>query len=107
VVRVEHVHVHPGGQAIVGNITQGQGAASPGGCSVKMRSNPMQNVNRQPLSMHWAPRCLAKTRRGSSRQSPAVIALLVGFAWAGIGPGPAGTAKTTECRSHSANFAFR
>ena len=59
---VEHVHVYEGGQAIVGNVE------SPGGegSHRNQRNNPMH------LDMHQAPRCRARTRRGSLCQSPAM-----------------------------------
>jgi hypothetical protein len=57
-VTVEHVHVHNGGQAIVGNVQ--------GGCSRNWRINPML------LDMHRAKRCGARTRSGKPCQSPAV-----------------------------------
>jgi hypothetical protein len=61
-VTVEHVHVHEGGQAIVGNVQ------NPGeGLHQNQRINPMHN-----LPMHRAPRCLARTRRRSPCQSPAM-----------------------------------
>jgi hypothetical protein len=60
-VTVEHVHVHEGGQAIVGNVeSRGEGSHR------KQRINPML------LHMHQAPRCRARTRRGSPCQSPAM-----------------------------------
>ena len=60
-VTVEHVHVHEGGQAIVGNVeSRGEGSHR------NQRNNPMQ------LAMHRAPRCRARTRRGSPCQSPAM-----------------------------------
>ena len=60
-VTVEHVHVHEGGQAIVGNVeSRGDGSHR------KRRNNPMH------LPMHQAPRCRARTRRDSPRQSPAM-----------------------------------
>jgi hypothetical protein len=52
-VTVEHVHVHIGGQAIVGSVSHSGGG----------REN---DQNR------GAPRCLAQTRRGTPCQSPAV-----------------------------------
>ena len=60
-VTVEHVHVHEGRQAIVGNVeSRGGGFAS------KAKEQPMH------LSIHQAPRCQARTRRGSPCQSPAM-----------------------------------
>ncbi len=59
---VEHVHVHAGGQAVVGTV-ETQGARIFG----NQRINPMQSK----LPMHCSPRCGAKTRRGSCCQSPA------------------------------------
>jgi hypothetical protein len=51
-VTVEHVHVHEGGQAIVGNVGRA-------GHQRKRRINPMH------LDMHRAKRCGAGTRMGS------------------------------------------
>jgi hypothetical protein len=60
-VTVEHVHVHEGGQAIVGNVeSRGDGSHR------KRRNNPKH------LPMHQAPRCRARTRRDSPCQSPAM-----------------------------------
>ena len=64
VVRVEHVTVQAGGQAIVGAVTQGGE-----GASRKVRNEPM---HRQPWPMHLSPRCGARTRQGSPCRSPAV-----------------------------------
>ena len=62
-VTVEHVHVHEGGKAIVGNVeTQG------GGLLRDQRDYPVQNK----LLMHQSPRCRARTRRGTECQSPAM-----------------------------------
>ena len=58
---VEHVHVHEGGQAIVGNVE-----APEEGAHRNQRNNPML------LDMHRAPRCRARTRRGTECQSPAM-----------------------------------
>jgi integrase len=62
-VTVEHVHVHEGGQAIVGNVgTPG------GGDRAKSEDQPMQGK----LSTHLSRRCRARTRRESLCQSPAM-----------------------------------
>jgi hypothetical protein len=59
-VRVEHVHVHSGGQAIVGMVERrGEGL------SRNQRNNPMQ------LPMHRASKCRARTRIGQPCQAPA------------------------------------
>ena len=55
VVRVEHVTVQAGGQAIVGAVTQGGG-----GGHRKVRIEPM---HRHPWPMHRSPRCGARTRQ--------------------------------------------
>jgi hypothetical protein len=55
-VTVEHVHVHQGGQAIVGHVETTRGW----GHRRKWRNHPMQNG----LPMHLSPRCLARTRSG-------------------------------------------
>ena len=65
-VTVEHVHVHTGGQAIVGSVSQG------GGIMTKTEDNPMHLKTREPSRLRQAPRCLARTRRGTRCQSPAV-----------------------------------
>ena len=71
-VTVEHVHVHAGGQAIVGAVTGGPRGE---GITPAARVNP---VHRLP---HWtttlplaqsSPRCEAQTRRRSACQSPAM-----------------------------------
>ena len=60
-VTVEHVHVHKGGQAIVGNVeARGEG------------SHRNQEINPMLLHMRQAPRCRARTRRGSLCQCPAM-----------------------------------
>ena len=63
-VTVEHVHVHAGGQAVVGVI------APPGGAGINQnqRINPMQSK----FPMHLSLRCGARTRSGSACQSPAM-----------------------------------
>jgi hypothetical protein len=67
-VTVEHVHVHTGGQAIVGSMNQSRG----GGIMTKTEDNPMHLKTREPSRLRQAPRCLARTRRGTPCQSPAV-----------------------------------
>jgi len=63
-VTVEHVHVHAGGQAVVGMIE------TPGvGIDRNQRINPMQSR----LPMHRSRRCGARTRGGSQCQSPAML----------------------------------
>ena len=64
-VIVEHVHVYPGGQAIVGNVTGG-------GYQMKMNSKPMQRTTNEPLPLRQVPTCGARTRSGKPCQSPAV-----------------------------------
>ena len=63
-VTVEHVHVHAGGQAVVGVI------APPGGAGINQnqRIDPMQSK----FPMHLSSRCGARTRSGSACQSPAM-----------------------------------
>src|SRR5262249_30193259 len=62
-VTVEHVHVHSGGQAIVGSVeTPGGGASS------KVEEQP----HAKPIAYAPEPRCGARTRRGSLCQSPAM-----------------------------------
>ncbi len=66
-VTVEHVHVHQGAQAIVGNVTH-QG----GGGTTKSRINPM-HPNRDPSPMNRAPRCRAISKRSRKPcRAPAV-----------------------------------
>ena len=59
-VTVEHVHVHAGGQAVVGMVAPGVGMAR------NWRIKPMQ------LPMHRSRRCGARTRSGSACRSPAM-----------------------------------
>ena len=61
-VTVEHVHVHSGGQAIVGTV-QGGGVA---------RKSEEQPHAPEPSHMNQAPRCGARTRSGKPCRSPAV-----------------------------------
>jgi hypothetical protein len=63
-VTVEHVHVHAGGQAVVGTIQTPRGV----GITRNQRINPMQTK----LPMHLSRRCGARTRSGSRCQSPAM-----------------------------------
>src|SRR6476646_9052462 len=61
-VTVEHVHVHAGGQAVVGLVeTRGEG----------FRQNQRINLMQSKLPMHLSQRCGAKTRCGGPCQSPA------------------------------------
>jgi hypothetical protein len=54
-VVVEHVHVHAGGQAVVGTIeTRGEG----------LDGNQKINPTQSKLPMHLSRRCRARTRRG-------------------------------------------
>ena len=57
-VTVEHVHVHAGGQAVVGWWGEG--------------SDQNQRINPMLLDMHRAKRCGARTRKGTPCQSPAM-----------------------------------
>jgi hypothetical protein len=61
--RREHVHVHAGGQAIVGAVTPG------GGARQNRRNEP---AHRENSPMNRAPRCGARTRSGKPCRSPAV-----------------------------------
>jgi hypothetical protein len=62
-VTVEHVHVHAGGQAVVGMVeTPGEGDRP------KSEDQPMQSR----LPMHLSLRCGARTRSGSPCRSPAM-----------------------------------
>jgi len=63
-VTVEHVHVHHGGQAIVGHVEHKR----EGGPREKGRVNPMQ----RRLAMLESRRCGAKTRTGTPCRSPAM-----------------------------------
>jgi hypothetical protein len=67
-VRVEHVHVYPGGQAIVGAVSNRRGE---GGESMKKRDKPMERVTCEPLPLRLAPRCLARTRAATPCQKAA------------------------------------
>jgi hypothetical protein len=52
-ITVEHVHVHTGGQAIVGSVSQPGG----GGIMTKTEDNPMRLKTREPSRLRQAPRC--------------------------------------------------
>jgi hypothetical protein len=71
-VTVEHVHVHAGGQAMVGMVQ------TPGvGIERTRRINPMQKDKPKTAaaskwSMHQCPRCGARTRRATPCKSPAM-----------------------------------
>jgi hypothetical protein len=69
-VRIEHVHVHGGAQAIVGNVVSRAGPREGG--YWKMTVNPMQRVTGEPPALRDAPRCGAHTRNGSPCRSPIV-----------------------------------
>jgi hypothetical protein len=62
-VTVEHVHVHSGGQAVVGMV-----GAPGGGAPRKLEDQP----HASKLPMHLSCRCGARTRRGNECQSPAM-----------------------------------
>ena len=53
-VRVEHVHVYEGGQAVVGNITQTSGGDAPGGGGGRTE-NQRQPHALDPASLAYAP----------------------------------------------------
>jgi len=62
-VTVEHININDGGRAIVGTV-----ALAPRGGAKFMTNHPMQSK----LPMHVSRRCLARTRRGTPCQSPAM-----------------------------------
>ena len=66
-VTIEHVHVHTGGQAIVGSVSQSGG----GGIMTKTADKPMRLKTREPSRLRQACHA-ARTRRGRPCQSPAV-----------------------------------
>ena len=68
-VIVEHVHVYPGGQAVVGSVTTGTGGG--GGGYLETLINPMRLPSKQLLLMRLSPRCGARTRLGTPCQGPA------------------------------------
>ncbi len=72
VVRVEHVHVHPGGQAIVGNVaTGGKGE----GVHTRCGKNPMCRLPDWHTTLPLAqscPRCGARIRSGQPCRQPAM-----------------------------------
>jgi hypothetical protein len=82
-VVVEHVHVHAGGQAVVGTIeTRGEG----------LDGNQKINPTQSKLPMHLSRRCRARTRRGWQCQSPAMPngrCRMHGGSSPGCYPGPA------------------
>ena len=62
-VTVEHVHVHAGGQAVVGMVeTPGE----------EIDRNQRINLMQSKLPMHLGPRCGGRTRSGSPCRSPAM-----------------------------------
>lgn len=63
-VRVEHVHVYPGAQAIVGNVAPREGVRS------KTLDNPMDPSIRKLLPLLQTPRCGARNRAGMPCQAP-------------------------------------
>ena len=71
VVRVEHIHIHPGGQAVVGNIAPGGGR----GCTRNPRGTPPERLpdwrTTLPLAQS-SPRCGARTRARTPCRSPAM-----------------------------------
>ena len=72
-VTVEHVHVHSGGQAVVGNFAVP--ATGGGGMQAKARENPVHRLPDWRTTLPLAqscPRCGAKTRSGRSCRSPAM-----------------------------------
>ncbi len=64
-VTVEHVHVHAGGQAVVGMVELEHRGV---GIERIRRNNPMQRKS----PMHQSPRCRARTRKGTPCRSPAM-----------------------------------
>jgi hypothetical protein len=71
-VTVEHVHVHSGGQAVVGNFAVP--ATGGGGMQAKAREDPVHPINwRIHLSLaQSSSRCGARTRSGRPCLSPAM-----------------------------------
>jgi hypothetical protein len=67
-VVVAHVHIHAGGQAIVGAVTHTGGPPA----LSKTKDNLMQRTTQAPLSLQMAKRCGAKTRIGKRCRSPVV-----------------------------------
>jgi hypothetical protein len=63
-VTVEHVHVHEGGQAVVGVVETPPGEG--------VRKNKRNNLRQSKLPMHLSPRCGVRTRKGVPCQSPAM-----------------------------------
>jgi hypothetical protein len=62
-VTVEHVHVHSGRQAIVGNVSR------PGGGD---QAKQEEQAHAKQMAMHRSRRCGARTRSGKPCQSPAM-----------------------------------
>ena len=58
-VTVEHVHVHTGGRAIVGSVSQSGGGRD----NDENRGQPMHLETREPSRLRQAPRCLAHEAR--------------------------------------------
>ena len=69
---VEHVHVHSGGQAVVGNIATDGGG---GGGAPEMPKNPVERLPDWRTTLQLAqscPRCGARTRSGKPCRSAAM-----------------------------------
>src|SRR5262249_28623851 len=71
-VTVEHVHVHSGGQAIVGNVAPGTQDRGKGvGGDQENGEQPHGQIDPAALAVRTAPRCGAKTRAGGQCLKPA------------------------------------
>jgi hypothetical protein len=84
---VEHVHVHKGGQAIVGSVTQGEG-----GIKIKSEKQPHRrwvlNNGNKPLDLRTLPRCQAKAKSTGRRcGNPAMKNKRVCYLHGGKSPG--------------------
>jgi hypothetical protein len=69
-VRIDRVHVYHGGQAIVGAVSNQRS----GGGLVDERARQADGATREPSPFRLAPRCLARTRAGTSCQKAAATA---------------------------------
>ena len=106
-VTVEHVHVHAGGQAVVGMVeapsrSMRSDPVAPtlqgGGCVPRWRNNPVhQPSSTTPVPLHSSLRCEAMTRSRTPCRSPAMAN---GRCWMHGGPSPGAPKGNTNALKH-------
>jgi hypothetical protein len=69
VVRVEHVHVHPGGKAIVGSVTQGPGGGVAAETAEEPRTSPPRLAHDTSLGTVLPPLRVADAERETMPRS--------------------------------------